>query len=79
MQKIGEYHESGIQDGIEYDYYPACFLVKPIGGKIERPELEIEEIRLFDIKGIPERLAFAHSSMIADYMQLKEKEGEQTV
>jgi ADP-ribose pyrophosphatase YjhB (NUDIX family) len=28
MQKIGEYHEQGTQMGQEYDYYPACFLVK---------------------------------------------------
>ncbi len=72
--KIGEYHESGFQDGITYDYYPACFLVKPIGGKIERPEMEIEKIRLFEIKDVPERLAFAHSRMISDYMRSKRRE-----
>ena len=77
--KIGEYHESGFQDGVAYDYYPACFLVKPTGGKIERPEMEIEEIRLFDIKDVPESLAFAHSCMLADYMRSKRKEGELTV
>ena len=77
--KIGEYHELGSQDGIAYDYYPACFLVKPIGGRIERPEMEIEEIRLFEIKDVPESLAFAHSCMLADYMRSKRKEGEPTV
>lgn len=73
-RKIGEYHENGIQDGIEYDYYPACFLVKPTGGKIERQEKEIKEIRLVNLKDIPEELAFEHSSMIKDYTTtLKEK------
>src|SRR3972149_4154901 len=33
VRKIGEYHEQGIQGGVEYDYYPACFLVKVIGGE----------------------------------------------
>ena len=31
VEKIGEYHENGVQDGVGYDYYPACFLVKPVG------------------------------------------------
>lgn len=74
VRKIGEYHESGVQDGIEYDYYPACFLVKPIGGKVKRQGREIEEIRLVDLKEIPERLAFEHSSMIQDYIRTR-KEG----
>ena len=30
VRKIGEYREIGIQDDIEYEYYPACFLVKII-------------------------------------------------
>lgn len=68
LRKIGEYHESGVQEGIEYDYYPACFLLKPIGGKIKRQEKEIEEIKLVDLKDIPKRLAFEHSTMIRDYM-----------
>ena len=74
VRRMGEYHESGVQDGIEYDYYPSCFLVKPVGGNIRRQENEIEDIRLFDLKNIPEKLAFEHSSMIEDYMNiLKEK------
>jgi len=76
VRKIGEYHESGVKDGIEYDYYPACFLVKPTGGEIKRQEGEIEQIGLFDLKDIPERLAFVHSSMIKDYMQTKGTEGK---
>jgi len=74
VKKIGEYHESGVQDGIEYDYYPTCFLVKPTGGKIKRQEKEIEEIRLVDLKNIPEKLAFEHSSMIRDYMCTRKEE-----
>ncbi|MDH5447563.1 MAG: NUDIX hydrolase [Candidatus Bathyarchaeota archaeon] len=74
VRKIGEYHESGVQDEMEYDYYPTCFLVKPTGGKIKRQEKEIEEIRLVDLKDIPEKLAFEHSSMIRDYIgTLKKK------
>jgi len=71
VRKIGEYHESGVQDGIEYDYYPACFLVKPIGGKVKKQEKEIEEIRLVNLKEIPERLAFEHSRMIQDYLRTR--------
>jgi 8-oxo-dGTP diphosphatase len=73
VRKIGEYHESGVQDGIEYDYYPACFLVKPIGGKIKRQEREIEEIRLVDLEEIPERLAFEHANMIQDHMRTRKE------
>jgi len=67
VKKIGEYHEIGVQDGIEYDYYPACFLVKPAGGKIRRQKNEIELIRLFEPKEIPKRLAFKHKDMLQDY------------
>lgn len=73
VRKIGEYRETGVQDGIKYDYYPACFFAKPIGGEIRRQEEEIEEIKLFDLEEIPKRLAFEHSSMIRDYVNtLKE-------
>jgi len=68
VKKIGEYHERGVQDGIEYDYYPACFLVKPVGGRIERQEREIERIEFFNFKEIPDRLAFEHARMIHDYV-----------
>jgi len=74
LRKIGEYREKGFQDGIDYDYYPACFLVKETGGKIKRQVTEIEEIKLFDLKEIPEKLAFEHSSMIKDYIRTKETE-----
>ncbi|MEJ2244354.1 MAG: NUDIX hydrolase [Candidatus Bathyarchaeota archaeon] len=71
LEKIGEYHEKGINGGIEYDYYPTCFLVKPKTDKIIRQEEEIEEIKLFDVKDIPESLAFRHSEMIEDYKKSK--------
>jgi len=74
VRKIGEYHESGVQDGIEYDYYPACFLVKPIKGIIRRQEAEIKEIMLVDPRGVPEKLAFKHSKMIRDYMRTHKEE-----
>jgi uracil-DNA glycosylase family 4 len=74
ISKIGEYRESGVQDGIEYDYFPACFLVKPTGGEIKRQVEEIEEIELFDPRDVPAKLAFEHTSMIKDYMQTREIE-----
>ena len=68
VNKIGEYHEQGIQDGIGYDYYPACFLVKIVGGEIKKQESEIEEIKLFSLNEIPEALAFEHAKMVKDYV-----------
>lgn len=73
IRKIGEYHEKGVQDGIEYDYYPACFLVRPLRGEIKKQEREIEEIKLIDIDKIPERLAFEHFDMIHDYLRIRKK------
>ena len=70
--KIGEYHEQGVQDGVEYDYYPACFLVKTVGGEIKKQESEIEEIKLFSLDEIPEGLAFEHALMIKDYVTMHE-------
>ena len=71
VKKIGEYHETGVNNGIEYDYYPTCFLVKVIEGKIERQKEEIEKIRLFELDEIPKRLAFTHLDMINDYKRDK--------
>ena len=76
VRKIGEYRENGVQDGIEYEYEPACFLVKPVGGEIKRQEMEIEKIRPFDLKEIPRRLAFKHASMIQDYMRMCQADPE---
>lgn len=69
VRKIGEYHEVGVNNGVEYDYYPTCFLVKVVGGKISKQKEEIEEIKLFDFNEIPKRLAFKHSDMIKDYLR----------
>jgi len=71
--KIGEHHEQGVQDDVEYDYYPACFWVKVVGGEIKRQESEIEEIKLFDLNELPEVLAFEHAQMIRDYLGMREK------
>lgn len=67
VRKIGEYHENGVQGGIDYDYYTVCFLAEPVGGRIKRQENEIEEVRPVDLKEIPEVLAFEHANMIRDY------------
>ena len=67
VRKIGEYHEKGFKDGVDYDYSPACFLVKPIGGEIRGQESEIEEIKLVKLEEMPKQLAFEHSRMIRDY------------
>ena len=75
-RKIGEYHERGVQDGVEYDYYPACFLVNVAGGEIKKQESEIEEIKLFSLHEIPEVLAFEHAQMIKDYVNLCEAKGK---
>jgi 8-oxo-dGTP diphosphatase len=73
VRKIGEYHEQGVQDGVEYDYYPACFLVKTLSGEIKKQESEIEEIKLFRLDEVPETLAFEHTQMIKDFVTSKRK------
>ncbi len=67
IRKIGEYREKGFKDEVEYDYSPACFLVKPVGGEIRRQESEIEEIELANLEEIPKELAFEQQRMIRDY------------
>ena len=71
VRKIGEYHEQGIQGVVEYDYYPACFLVKVVGGEMRKQQGEIQEIQLFSLDDVPEPLAFVHSSMVKDYIAQK--------
>jgi 8-oxo-dGTP diphosphatase len=68
VSKIGDYHEQGVQDGVAYDYYPACFLVKVVGGEVKKQESEIEEIKLFSLNEVPATLAFEHTQMIKDYL-----------
>jgi hypothetical protein len=65
--KIGEYHKQGVQDGVECDYYTACFLAKVVGGEIKKQESEIEEIKLFSLDKVPEALAFEHAQMIRHF------------
>ena len=76
VRKIGEYHEQGVQEGAEYDYYPACFLVNVIGGEIKKQESEIEEIQLFSLDEIPSSLAFEHAQMIKDFITWQKKNRE---
>lgn len=71
VRKIGEYIERGIKDGVEYEYYPTCFLVKTVGGEIKKQESEIQEIQLFSLKELPHPLAFEHDKMIKDYLSSK--------
>jgi len=73
VRKIGEYHEQGVQDGVEYDYYPAFFLVKILNGEIKKQESEIEEIKLFSLNAVPGVLAFEHAEMIKDFVAWQEK------
>ncbi len=68
VRKVGEYHEQGTQYGVEYDYYPACFVVRVIGGEIRRQPSEIQEIKLFRLSEIPKDLAFVHNQMVKDYL-----------
>ncbi len=76
VHKIGEYHEQGVQDGLEYDYYPACFLVKTLSQEIKKQESEIEEIKLFSLDKIPAPLAFEHAQMIKDFVTCQQKNSE---
>jgi 8-oxo-dGTP diphosphatase len=71
INKIGDYHEQGVQGDVEYDYYPACFLVKIVDGEIKKQESEVEEIKLFSLNEIP-KLAFEHAQMIKDFVAMHE-------
>lgn len=66
---IGEYVEKGAKDGIEYEYYPTCFVVKPVSGEIKKQDSEIQEIQLFSLNALPQPLAFEHDQMIKDYLK----------
>ena len=68
--KVGEYHEQGVQGGVEYDYYPACFLVKVVDGEVKKQESEIEAITLFSLTALPPVLAFEHAQMIKDFFAM---------
>jgi 8-oxo-dGTP diphosphatase len=68
---VGEYVEKGFKDDVEYEYYPTCFVVKPVGGEIKKQESEIQEIKLFSLNALPKPLAFEHDQMIEDYLKIK--------
>jgi 8-oxo-dGTP diphosphatase len=74
IQKIGEYVEKGVKDGVEYEYYPTCFLVRTVGGEIKKQESEIQDIQLFSLKELPDPLGFEHDKMIKDYLIVRNKE-----
>jgi 8-oxo-dGTP diphosphatase len=76
VHKIGEYHEQGVQNGEDYDYYPACFLVKVVGGEVKKQDCEIEEIQLFSMDEVPASLAFEHAQMIKDFVTWQKKNEE---
>ena len=73
IRKVGEYHEKGVQEGVKYDYYPACFLTVPSGGELKRQEDEVADIELFDPAQIPKNTAFSHAQMIRDYLKQRGK------
>ncbi len=66
---VGEYVEKGIKDDVDYEYYPTCFVVKPVGGELKKQDSEIQEIKLFNLNQLPSPLAFEHDKMIADYLK----------
>ena len=73
VNKVGEYLEKGIKDDVEYEYYPTCFVVKPVGGETKKQDSEIQEIKQFNLTDLPSPLAFEHDLMIKDYLK-KQKE-----
>jgi 8-oxo-dGTP diphosphatase len=73
VRKVGDYHEKGVQGGYEYDYLPACFIVKRVGGELRRQKSELAEIKLFRIDVLPEVLAFEHMQMVKDYVAQEAK------
>jgi len=68
---VGEYVEKGIKDDIEFEYYPTCLVVRPIGGELKKQDIEIQEIKLFSLNALPTPLAFEHDLMIKDYLRTK--------
>lgn len=60
-----------MQDRFSYDYHPACFLVKVVGGGIKKLESETEDIKPFSLNAVPVTLAFEHTQMIKDYLSTR--------
>jgi 8-oxo-dGTP diphosphatase len=73
VRKVGEYVEKGVKDDVDYEYYPTCFVVKPVGGEIRKQDGEIQEINLFNLNELPKPLAFVHEEMIKDYVDALKK------
>jgi 8-oxo-dGTP diphosphatase len=69
LKRVGEYVEKGEKDDVEYEYYPTCFVVKPVGGEIKMQDSEIQEIKKFSLNTLPKPLAFEHEKMIRDYIK----------
>jgi 8-oxo-dGTP diphosphatase len=67
-RKVGEYVEKGVKDEVDYEYYPTCFVVKPVGGEIKKQDTEIQEVMRFNLNELPKPLAFVHEEMIKDYV-----------
>jgi len=65
---VGEYVEKGVREEIEYEYYPTCFVVEPVGGELKKQDSEIQEMQYFSLDALPLPLAFEHEKMIKDYV-----------
>jgi 8-oxo-dGTP diphosphatase len=65
---VGEYVERGCREEIDYEYYPTCFVVKPVGGELKKQDSEIQEMQLFGLDALPLPLAFEHEKMVEDYV-----------
>lgn len=65
---VGEYVEKGVKDDIDYEYYPTCFVVEPVGGELKKQDSEVQQMQLFDLNALPSSLAFVHDEMIKDYV-----------
>ncbi len=65
---VGEYIEKGVKDDIDYEYFPTCFVVEPVGGELKKQDSEIQQMQLFDLNALPSPLAFVHDKMIKEYV-----------
>ncbi|HSV48677.1 MAG TPA: NUDIX hydrolase [Candidatus Acidoferrales bacterium] len=65
---VGEYIEKGIKEEVDYEYYPTCFVVQPVGGELKKQDSEIQQMELFNLNALPSPLAFEHEKMIKDYV-----------
>jgi 8-oxo-dGTP diphosphatase len=71
VKVVGEYIEKGVREDIDYEYYPTCFVVEPVGGELKKQDSEIQEMKLFSLDALPKPLAFMHEKMLEDYVQAK--------